>query len=55
MDEAGCLFSLAAIETDAAQGHAYYQAAARLLEQMGATQWLAGKSLADPPSLPLTI
>ncbi len=55
MDEAGCLFALAAIEANPDQRQAYYQAGARLLESMGPTHWLVGKSPTDPPLLPMMI
>lgn len=55
MDEAGCLFSLAALEDDPTQRADYYGTAARLLEPMGPTRWLEGRSPADPPLLPMMI
>jgi hypothetical protein len=55
MDEAGCLFSLAAIAANGKDRADYYQEAVRLLERMGATGWLDGKSPDDPPLLPMTI
>ncbi len=55
MDEAGCLFSLSAIVPDARERAELYRQATELLEQMEATGWLAGKSPADPPLLPMTI
>lgn len=55
MDEAGCLFGMAALATDAQERDDYYQAADSRLQQMGATRWLEGKSPADPPLLPMTI
>jgi tetratricopeptide (TPR) repeat protein len=55
MDEAGCLFSIAALATDEGGRSELYQQAVVLLEQMGCTGWLAGKSIDDPPLLPMTI
>lgn len=55
MDEAGCLFSLAAIPGDPAYRDALYQQGVELLRQMGCLNWLDGKSMDDPPLLPMTI
>ena len=55
MDEAACLFSLSAVAANPREGDAYYEQAVALLEEMGCQGWLAGKSRADPPFLPLTI
>jgi len=55
MDEAGCLFALAGLSADAAERDALYREGARLLHQMGAAGWLAGRSPADPPLLPMII
>ena len=55
LDEAGCLFSLSGLANDKATRDTYYRAAERLLQQMGATGWLVGKSPTDPPLLPMTI
>ncbi len=55
LDEAGCLFSLAGLAEDATARNALYGEGVRLLQQMGATGWLAGKSPANPPLLPMTI
>jgi tetratricopeptide (TPR) repeat protein len=55
MDEAGCLFSLAALaETPQERSHLYRQAV-DLVHDMGCPAWLAGRSEADPPDLPMTI
>lgn len=54
LDEAGCLFSLSAIAADD-ERLALYQQGVALLEQMGCPGWLVGRSLADPPLLPMTI
>ncbi len=55
MDEAGCLFSLAAVELDAAERTHLYDQAVELLHRMGCPGWLDGKSMDDPPLLPMTI
>jgi len=55
MDEAGCLFALAAIARDPAQRSALFQGGVELLRQMGCLNWLDGKSMDDPPLLPMTI
>lgn len=55
MDEAGCLFALAAMPGDPAHRSALYQQGVELLRQMGCLNWLDGKSMDDPPLLPMTI
>jgi tetratricopeptide (TPR) repeat protein len=55
MDEAGCLFSLAAVVADAGERAALFQQGAALLRQMGCPGWLDGRSVDDPPLLPMTI
>lgn len=55
MDEAGCLFSLAALAADAGERTALFQAGAALLRRMGCPGWLEGRSPDDPPLLPMTI
>jgi len=55
MDEAGCLFALAAIDADPAERAAHYRAGVELVQQMGATAWLVGRSPANPPWLPMMI
>lgn len=53
MDVAGCLFSLAALQTDEAERGRLYGQAAAMLRDMQAEAWLAGHSPYDPPLLPL--
>ena len=53
MDVAGCLFSLAALESDAAERGRLFDQAAAMLREMGAEAWLAGHSPANPPLLPM--
>ena len=53
LDVAGCLFSLAALEADAAERSRLYDQAAAMLQAMGAEAWLVGHSPADPPLLPM--
>lgn len=53
MDVAGCLFSLAALENDAAERVRLYDRAAAMLREMEAEAWMAGHSPADPPLLPM--
>lgn len=53
MDVAGCLFSLAALENDAAGRVRLYDQAAAMLREMDAEAWLAGHSVVDPPLLPM--
>ncbi len=53
MDVAGCLFSLAALEADAAVRGRLYDQAAAMLREMGAEAWLAGHSPTEPPLLPM--
>jgi tetratricopeptide (TPR) repeat protein len=55
LDEAGCLFSLSGLAGERSKRQALYREGVRLLNRMGATGWLAGKSPADPPLLPMTI
>ncbi len=55
MDEAGCLFSLAAISDEAETRDAYFRRAQELLAVMGCPQWLEGQSIDDPPLLPMMI
>lgn len=55
MDEAGCLFSLAAITPHRHEREARYARAVELLDRMECRGWLAGKSINDPPLLPMTI
>jgi tetratricopeptide (TPR) repeat protein len=55
MDEAGCLFSLAAIEPDRKTRAELYRQGSNLLAEMGCTGWLRAKSPADPPLLPMVI
>ena len=55
MDEAGCLFSLSAITAGQAERKELYGQAVALLRQMGCLGWLDGKSMDDPPLLPMTI
>ena len=55
MDEAGCLLSLSAVVADAGERAALFQQAATLLRQMGCPGWLEGRSVDDPPLLPMTI
>jgi tetratricopeptide (TPR) repeat protein len=55
MDEAGCLFSLAAIEPDRKTRVELYRQGVELLVEMGCTGWLRGRSLANPPLLPMII
>lgn len=55
MDEAGCLFSLAAISGEAETRDACFRRAQKLLAVMGCPQWLEGKSIDDPPLLPMII
>ena len=55
MDEAGCLFSLAAITDDAEARAACFRQAQELLALMGCPQWLEGRSIDDPPLLPMMI
>ena len=55
MDEAGCLFSLSAITAGQAERKELYGQAVALLRQMGCLDWLDGKSMDDPPLLPMTI
>ncbi|MEZ4518528.1 MAG: hypothetical protein R3C44_17475 [Chloroflexota bacterium] len=55
MDEAGCLFSLAAITEDGAERNDLYRQAVALVKQMGCLAWLEGRSVNDPPLLPMTI
>lgn len=55
MDEAGCLFSLSAITPDSHEREANYAHAVELLDQMGCLGWLDGRSIDDPPLLPMTI
>ncbi len=50
---AGCLFSLAALENDAAERDRLYDQAAAMLREMEAEAWMAGHSPADPPLLPM--
>lgn len=54
-DEAGCLFSLAGLAMDKKERAVYWQQAARLLQQMGATAWLDGRSPGNPPFLALML
>lgn len=53
MDVAGCLFSLAALENDTAERVRLYNQAAAMLREMEAEAWLADRSPADPPLLPM--
>ena len=53
MDVAGCLFSLAGLEGDAAERGRLYNQAAAMLQAMEAEAWLVGHSPADPPLLPM--
>jgi tetratricopeptide (TPR) repeat protein len=55
MDEAGCLFSLAASTANVQERQALYQQAVAIVEQMGCTGWLVGRSEAEPPLLPMLI
>ncbi len=55
MDEAGCLFSLAAITDDAEARAACFRQAQELLALMGCPQWWEGRSIDDPPLLPMMI
>ncbi len=55
MDAAGCLFALAAIGADPAERAVHYREGVELVKQMGATAWLAGRSPANPPWLPMMI
>lgn len=55
LDEAGCLFSLAAIAIDEQEGDELFKQAVDLLVQMGCLGWLEGKTRTDPPLLPMTI
>lgn len=55
MDEAGCLFSLAAIAAGADERAALFQEGATLLRRMGCSGWLEGRSTDNPPLLPMTI
>lgn len=55
LDEAGCLFSLAALAEDEGKQAAYWQQAKRLLEKMGATAWLNQHTPNNPPFLALML
>ncbi len=55
MDEAGCLFSLAAIAGGVDERAALFQEGATLLRRMGCSGWLEGRSADNPPPLPMTI
>lgn len=53
MDVAGCLFSLAALATNAAERGRLYDQAAAMLREMGAEAWLVNHSSAAPPLIPM--
>ncbi len=55
LDEAGCLFSLAAITPDRRERVQLYDRAAAMLHRMGCPGWLDGRSVDDPPQLPTII
>lgn len=55
LDEAGCLFSLSAVVADADERAALYGQGVALVQQMGCPGWLAGRSVSDPPRLPMII
>lgn len=55
LDEAGCLFSLAALADDKEKQAAYWQQAKRLLQKMGATTWLNQHTPNNPPFLALML
>ncbi|MFO7664660.1 MAG: hypothetical protein R6X18_19025 [Chloroflexota bacterium] len=55
MDEAGCLFSRVAIEPDRQARAGLYRQGTNLLVEIDCTGWLRGKSMKDPPLLPMII
>ncbi|MCW5847586.1 MAG: tetratricopeptide repeat protein [Anaerolineae bacterium] len=55
MDEAGCLFSLATMADNTVTRDACFRQAQALLAVMGCPQWLAGRSVDNPPLLPMMI
>jgi hypothetical protein len=54
-DEAGCLLALSGVVTDEAERQALWQAGAVILQECGATAWLAGHSPDNPPTLPVSV
>ncbi len=55
LDEAGCWLSLSVAAADAAERAAAWQTGTRLLQEMGAAEWLEDRSPDNPPCVALLI
>jgi tetratricopeptide (TPR) repeat protein len=54
-DQAACLLVLAHLSNNEAERFTLWQQGVNLLKQMGATAWLRGHSITNPPCLPLIV
>jgi tetratricopeptide (TPR) repeat protein len=55
LDEAGCLLALAELAPTPAEQEALWQAGTAVLQEIGATGWLDGRSPEQPPQLPFLL
>jgi tetratricopeptide (TPR) repeat protein len=52
-DEVGCRLSLAGVVADPMESELFWAQGVHMLEEMGATAWLEGRSSRNPPFLPI--